>query len=132
MREALKTLTWKPVTQHFKAHYLPLDTTSPLQVYYKAGEYAIVNPTVSEYAKAPLFVVNTLLGQTYEKERGPFIFKNGFDETPEAQYMIRLLQYSELTVGSRAKIVQIQQQYSDWISYDFEVKEILRRHIRWL
>lgn len=132
MYAVLRTLKWKPVTQHFKTHYMPISTVGVLQVYYSEGEYAIVNTKTSEYAKVPVFIANTLMGNNFGKERGPFIFKNGFDETEEAAYLIAMLRYSRLTATAEKKVDSIRQRYADWISYDIEVNELLRTHIGWL
>ena len=109
-----------------------IQTKGVLQVYYSNGNYALLNTQVSEWAKAPLFIVNTLQDHRFEKERGPFIFKNGFDETEEAVYLVQMLQYSELTTKAQQKVDTIKQKYADWISYDVEVAEMLRKHIRWI
>ena len=132
MYAVLRTLKWKPVTQHFKEHYLPISTTGLLHIYYSNGDYALVNTKTSDYAKAPLFVVNTLQELTSIRERGPFIFWNGFEQEEDAAYLIQMLQYSTLTVKAQQKVDTIKQKYADWISYDIEVTELLRNHVRWL
>lgn len=132
MHAILRTLPWKPVTQHFKSHYIPISTADMLQIYYSSGVYALLNTRTSEWAKVPLFVVNTLMGNNSGNERGPFIFKNGFEQEDEAQYLLQMLQYSELTPKAAKKVKDINQKYSDWITYDTEVREYLRRNIKWL
>lgn len=132
MYAVLRTLKWKPLTQHFKEHYLPIMLSGLLHIYYSNGDYALVNTRTSEWAKAPLFVVNTLQDLKSTCERGPFVFKNGFDQEEEAAYLIQMLQYSELTAKAQQKVDTIKQKYADWISYDIEVAEMLRRHIKWL
>lgn len=67
-----------------------------------------------------------------EKTRGPFVFKNGFDETDEAQYLISMMQYPTLMDAASRKVRMIRTRYADWIDEDKEVIEILRRYIKWL
>lgn len=111
---------------------MPVMLSGLLHIYYSNGDYALVNTKTSEYAKAPLFVVNTLQDLKSTCERGPFIFKNGFDQEEEAAYLVSMLQYSTLTAAATKKVDAIKQRYADWISYDIEVNEMLRKHIRWL
>ena len=132
MYAVLRTLKWKPLTQHFKTHYMPVMLSGLLHIYYSNGDYALVNTKTSEYAKAPLFIVNTLQDLKSTRERGPFIFKNGFEYEEDAVYLISMLQYSELTATAAKKVDSIKQKYADWITYDTEVREYLRRHITWL
>lgn len=101
------------------------------KVYTGRDKYALVN-TEGEWAVAPKFLVNSVRGIVYERTRGPFIFKNGFDETDEAAYLVNMLQYPELTDAATRKVALIHKQYADWIDEDKEVKEILRRYIKWL
>lgn len=132
MYAVLRTLKWKPVTQHFKAHYLPISTDGVLQIYYGNGVYGLLNTQTSEWAKAPLFVVNTLTGNNSGDERGPFIFKNGFEQEDEAHYLVSMLQYSTLSTHAQQKVDDILRKYGDWITYDTEVRDYLKVHIGWL
>lgn len=95
------------------------------------GKWALTN-VEGEWAPVPEFIVNTLQGWNVEKTRGPFVFKNGFDETDEAQYLISMMQYPELTDAAMRKVDSILTHYADWIGRDKEINNILRRHIRWL
>ena len=127
----LKTLKWKPITQHFKEHYVPVGTSDEFQIRSSKGKYALVNAE-GEYAIAPTFVINTMRDYNYVKVRGPFVFKDGFEETDEAQYLIRMMQYPTLTDATTRKVALIRKQYADWIGEDKEVINILRRYIKWL
>jgi hypothetical protein len=101
------------------------------QVWFSNGKYALTNAE-GEWAIAPKFVVNTLCGWNTEKTRGPFVFKNGFDETDEAAYLISMMQYPTLTDAASRKVRTIRRQYADWIGEDKEINDILRRYIKWL
>lgn len=135
MYEVLKTLKWKHQTGHFSRNYMRIGTGfgafEDIKVYTGHDKYALVNAE-GEWAVAPKFVVNTIRGIVFERTRGPFIFKNGFDETDEAQYLIQMLAYPILTDAAQRKVALIRKQYADWIDEDKEVKEILRRYIKWL
>lgn len=132
MHAYLRTLKWKPVTQHFKSRYMPISINEPLRLYQGNGEYAIVNTVTNEYAKVPLFIANEWRCDHYITTRGPFIFHDGFEREDEAQYLIRMLQYQQLTARARQKVDSILRLYADWINYDEEVKGYLGRIIRWL
>ena len=132
LHDVLKTLPWKPVTQHFKQTYLKICVVDGLRVCINGGKYALVNESTNEWTVVPLFIANTLTGGNGTVERGPFIFKNGFDQTREAAYLLEMLQYTQLTQRSQIKVDSIKRHYSDWISYDDEVRDYLRRHIKWL
>lgn len=101
------------------------------KVYLGQGKYALVNAE-GEWAVAPEFIANTIRGFTFRHTRGPFIFKNGFDETDEAHYLIQMLQYPTLTDAALKKVDSILKRYADWIDRDKEVNNMLRRHIKWL
>lgn len=101
------------------------------QVWLSNGKYALTN-VEGEWASVPAFIANTIRGWNVERNRGPFVFKNGFDETDEAQYLISMLQYPILTHAALKKVDNIVHMYRDWISYDVEVRDILRRYIKWL
>lgn len=96
------------------------------------GEYALLNTQTNEWAKVPLFVANEWRGNHYITTRGPFMFHDGFAETDEAQYLLQMLQYPTLSARAAKKVKDINQRYSDWITYDTEVREYLRRNIKWL
>ena len=123
------------MTPHFKQHYIRVYVSlygiRGYTLWLHSGQYALCNEQ-NEYATIPLFVAYTLTNNKYEVGRGPFIFKNGFDKEPEAQYLIQMMQFSKLAASAAAKIDHIRQQYADWISYDIEVTEILRKYINWL
>ena len=120
------------MTPHFKQHYIRVYVfVEGFTLWLHNGQYALCNEQ-NEYATVPLFVAYTLTNNRYEVGRGPFIFKNGFDKEPEAQYLIQMMQFSKLAASAAAKIDRIRQQYADWISYDIEVTEILRKYISWL
>ena len=133
LREILKTLKWKHQTQHFKRNYIRIfyDYVDGFSIWVSNGKYVLMNAE-GEWATAPVFVINTIRGLTSEKERGPFVFKNGFEETNEAQYLIKMLQYATLTDAAEEKVAYIRRIYADWISDDVEIRDILRRHIKWL
>ena len=95
------------------------------------GKWALTNAE-GEWAVAPKFIVNTLCGWDIERNRGPFTFRNDFDETDEAQYLIQMLQYPTLTSAAQKKVNSILTRYADWIDRDKEVNDILRRYIKWL
>lgn len=128
----LRTLTWKPVTQHFKEHYLPVKTYGALQLYFSNGQHALMNTKMNEWAKVPLFIANTFMGNHYSVTKGPFVFKDGFDQMEAAHYLVSMLQYAELTPKAELKVDRVREQFSDWISYDQEVTEYLRHNVRWL
>lgn len=133
--EILKTLKWKHQTQHFRANYMRIGTGfgafEDFKVYTGHDKYALVN-TEGEWAVAPKFLVNSIRGIVYERIRGPFIFRDGFDETDEAQYLVSMMIYPELTSAAEKKVALIRKQYANWIDEDKEVIEILRRYIKWL
>lgn len=133
LHEILKTLKWKHQTQHFRANYIKIwsDDDGEFEAWLSNGKWALTN-TEGEWAPAPAFIVNALKGWNTERNRGPFVFKNGFDETDEAHYLIQMLQYPTLTHTALKKVDSIVHMYSDWISYDIEVRDILRRYIKWL
>lgn len=120
------------MTQHFKQTYLKICVVDRFRVCINGGKYALVNESTNEWAVVPLFIANTLTGGNSTVERGPFIFKNGFEQTCEAAYLLEMLQYTQLTQRSQIKVNDIKRHYSDWISYDDEVRDYLRRHIKWL
>jgi len=132
MYAVLRTLNWKPVTQHFNSHYMPITVMDTLRLCISNSEYALLNTRTSEWAKVPLFVANEWRDNHYITTRGPFVFHDGFAETEEAQYLVTMLQYDKLTPTAKKKVEGINQKYADWISYDTEVREYLRRHITWL
>lgn len=132
MHAYLRTLKWKPVTQHFKSHYMPVSVDDTLLLYMSGGEYALVNTVTNEYAKVPLFIANEWRCSYYNITRGPFIFKNGFNETDEAAYLLQMLQYQQLTARAQAKVKDIRRRFADWINYDEEIKGYLKGVIRWL
>ena len=132
MYAVLRTLKWKPVTQHFNSHYIPVTIIAVLRLYTSDGVYALLNTQTSEWAKVPLFIANTWRDNHYITTRGPFVFHDGFAETEEAQYLLQMLQYSTLSTRAQQKVDTIRQKYADWITYDTEVRDYLRVHIGWL
>jgi hypothetical protein len=124
-------LKWKPITNHFKITYIKVKSVPNFDIFISNGKYALLND-IGEWAVAPDYIVNTLRNFLYERERGPFIFKNGFEETQQAQYLVSMMRYPELTVAAARKVDSIRTQYSDWIDVDKEVIKILRRYIKWL
>jgi hypothetical protein len=111
---------------------MPVTIMAVLRLYMSNGGYALLNTQTSEWAKVPLFIANEWRGNHYITTRGPFVFHDGFAETDEAQYLLQMLQYSELSSQAQKKVDGIRQKYADWISYDVEVKDYLKAHIGWL
>lgn len=132
MHAILRTLPWKPVTQHFKSHYIPITVMDVLRLCISNGEYALLNTQVNEWAKVPLFIANEWRGNHYITTRGPFVFHDGFAETDEAKYLLSMLQYPTLTPRAEKKVKDIFSRYGDWITKDEEVTGYLRRNIKWL
>ena len=131
LHEILKTLKWKHQTQHFRANYIMVWHDDEFKAWLSNGKWALTNAE-GEWAPAPEFIINTLRGWNMEWTRGPFIFRNGFDQTDEAQYLISMLQYPELTSAAKKKVNSILTRYADWIRRDIEINDILRRYIKWL
>ena len=132
MHAYLRTLKWKPVTQHFKSHYIIVTVNDVLRLCTNANEYALINTQTNEYAKVPLFIANEWRGNHFITTRGPFVFHDGFVETEEAQYLLKMLQYTTLTSRAERKVEDIRRQFSDWIGYDDEVRGYLKHNIQWL
>ena len=95
------------MTQHFKSHYMPVTVMETLRLYQSSGKYALVNTVTNEYAIVPLFVANEWRCSHYIVTRGPFVFHDGFNETDEAAYLLRMLQYSVLIPKAQAKVDDI-------------------------
>ena len=120
------------MTQHFKSHYMPVTVMETLRLYQSSGKYALVNTVTNEYAIVPLFVANEWRCSHYIVTRGPFVFHDGFNETDEAAYLLRMLQYSVLIPKAQAKVDDIRRRFADWIGYDDEVRGYLRMVIKWV
>ena len=112
---------------------MPVTVMDTLRLYMgEGGKYALVNTVTQEYAKVPLFIANEWRGDHYITTRGPFVFRDGFAQEPEAAYLLQMLQYVTLTGRAATKVKDIQSRYSDWIGYDEEVRLYLKEHIKWL
>lgn len=116
---------WKKWTYHHKTHLVYLATTSYGRVYTYHGQDYLVNDE-GEVGKIPFYVSLSVRGITRATRIwGPYIFYNGFETTSEAEYLMKMFRYKQLTPVAAAKVAKIRSLNTEWIGEDKDFIEAL-------
>ena len=87
--------TFKPVTKYFRDHCAPHRTLKDgTKLMRNSSQYYLLTPDEKYYCKLPDWLVMTIEGKeniTYVI--GPWIFANGFENTKEGKYLIKIFPY---------------------------------------
>lgn len=116
-------MTFRPITQGFRDHYAPyktFDNGNKMMRRTTEAEnvlYAYVNTKANEYCRLPHWLATTIKGNeiiTYII--GPWIFINGFENTPEGKYLCKIFPYYFcMTEMTKKKVQGILNRYSWWV-----------------
>lgn len=120
--QVLKTMISKPITRGFRDHYAPFKSFMDGNKLMRRSTatqtlYAYVNVKTREYIRVPHWLMKTICD--YESVTyviGPWVFINGFENTPEGKYLCKIFPYYFcMTEMTKKKVHGILHQYSWWV-----------------
>lgn len=93
-----------------------------------SDSWYLLNNTTKQYCKISSFMGRSLNDDDkFTYWIGPYAFVNEFEETTEAQYLIKMLEYPRLNTQAQRKVDNILNTYKYWVQTDKQMIEILER-----
>lgn len=116
-------MTFRPITRCFRDYYAPhktfADGNKVMRRTTEAGNalYAYVNTKANEYCRLPHWLATTIKeDETITYIIGPWIFINGFENTPEGKYLCKIFPYYfKMSETTKKKVQHIVDQYGWWV-----------------
>ena len=125
-----RTIKWKKWTYHHKTHLMYITTTAYGRVYTYHGQDYLVNEE-GEVGKIPYYASLTIRGEKrVTKTWGPYKFINGFETTREAEYLMKMYQYPDLSDRAQEKVKDIFFEYGIWVEMDYDFISISQERER--
>lgn len=135
--QILKHSNWKEETKYYHQHLFPLGqsvigkSNIPVTVCRIKNEDSVnyyVKQEVFGVQWVPEFMAQSLLGKnSFTFWIGPYAFVNGFEETVQGKYLIKMLEYPSLTERAQQKVNDILNIYCYWVQVDKQFMEILKQ-----
>ncbi len=120
---------WKKWTPYFERSLLYITTTDYGRIYTKHGQDYLV--TEGEVSKIPYYVSLTIRGERrITKTWGLYKFINGFETTREAEYLMKMYQYPDLSDRAQEKIKDIFFNYGIWVEMDYDFVSVSQERER--
>lgn len=112
-----RNVKWKKWSPYYRSSLIHVETTDYGRLYSRGNQYYLVHN--DEIGKIPRYMALTLMNVYNETGHwGPYTFYNGFDATPEAQYLMKMFRYPQLTDRARQKVADIRFDYNMWFTED--------------
>lgn len=112
-----RNIKWKKWSPYYNATLVPIHTSEYGRIYSKGDTHYLV--TDNEIGKIPRYMALTLMGVHQATHHwGPYTFYNEFENTQQAQYLIKMFKYKQLTDRARQKVADIRFDYNMWFEED--------------
>lgn len=112
-----RNVKWKKWSPYFNATLVPVHISEYGRIYSKGDSHYLV--TNNEVGKVPRYMALTLMGINKETYHwGPYTFYNEFENTHQAQYLMKMFKYKQLTDRAASKMADIRFDYCMWFTED--------------
>ena len=116
------------MTQYYREHLVPVRHLFDIGagVYQRGDSWYVVTKQGEEVTKVPIWVARSLL---FDRELtgcfGPYMFYNNYEQSANAQYLIGMFKYPNLTPAASAKREAILESDREWVIINKEFMEAL-------
>ena len=120
--------TFKPVTKYFRNHCTPYRTLKDgTKLMHNYPQYYLLTSDEKYYCKVPDWLATTMAGgRTITYVIGPWIFINGFENTKEGKYLIKIFPYYfNLTPKAKNAVDRILSNFGWWARIHEEYVEAM-------
>lgn len=119
------------MTKYYKQHLLQI-RKGDYGTLYKSGDSYFIGQMhygTESVTKVPNYIVKSLDGIDHVTDVcGPYIFINGFEDTPQARYLINMLPYYfGMRPRAQEKVDDILKTYRYWVRIDKRFLDIMRQ-----
>lgn len=127
-----KLSNWKDESYYLKTSFFPSGSVDINHMPFSVGRigesWYLKNTNTNQYCKIPSYLAHSLCNKNgFTYWIGPYAFANGFEETAEGKYLIKMLEYPHLSTVAKRKVDNILNTYKYWVQVDEQFMEILKK-----